>query len=229
MPSPFYNLSARLKLRMLTGASSVHDIGVGFQSLGADIDAVLAKSTSLFRQMTVSGAANSGDFVVGLGTINITSPAAVANNAFTVFAGSGAVVTVTAASGLIFGDFEGGVASVKLTQFQHVTLQSDGTNWVIMAGEPKREQAWSAKTAFKTGSSESGEASATRPALVCLSIVVPPKAAAAVAISGVTVLEMTAGTEGVVIPVTLPLNPGQKWEGTSTSGAAEWSHSYLIQ
>jgi hypothetical protein len=38
VPSPFYELSKRFGLHRLLGTSNVHDIGTGFQSLGADID-----------------------------------------------------------------------------------------------------------------------------------------------------------------------------------------------
>lgn len=38
MPSPFYELSQRFRLRRLLGTSKVHDIGTGFQALGEDLD-----------------------------------------------------------------------------------------------------------------------------------------------------------------------------------------------
>jgi hypothetical protein len=38
VPSPFYEISKRFGLRRLLGTSNVHDVGTGFQALGADID-----------------------------------------------------------------------------------------------------------------------------------------------------------------------------------------------
>lgn len=76
--------------------------------------------------------------------------------------GAATATTVKTNGGYIYGDFVSAASEVKLTQYQHVLLQSDGSNWLIIAGEPKREQAYVATEA------EEAEPSATRPAFVSL-------------------------------------------------------------
>jgi hypothetical protein len=99
--------------------------------------------------------------------ITVTLPTPTANAVIEVwYAESSGQVTVTASSGAIAGDFVSG-SSLKLTANQHVCLVGDGTFWRIVAGEPKREQAWSALKSFTKAEAEAGqEVSATRPGYV---------------------------------------------------------------
>lgn len=59
---------------------------------------------------------------------------------------SGNCKVTTSGGATIYGDFVINQATITLVGYQHVTLQSDGTNWLIVAGEPKREQVYSTKS-----------------------------------------------------------------------------------
>jgi hypothetical protein len=61
MPGPFYDLTTRLKLRLLKGISEAKDIDAGFHALGEDIDALLSWGVVNAAGAIVAG---SGDFTV---------------------------------------------------------------------------------------------------------------------------------------------------------------------
>lgn len=96
----------------------------------------------------ISLTAKAGEFIdmTTTGT-TVTLPAVVASAQVGVFCGGTATsCKVSAAGGAkIYGDFVNAATTITLTEHQHVTLQSDGTNWFIIAGEPKRETAWEAQ------------------------------------------------------------------------------------
>ena len=95
----------------------------------------------------------------------VTTPAAVISKMFGVYCYA-ASCKIKAATGVFFGDFiTTNPTELTLTEKQHVILQCDGTNWGIIAGEPKNEAKWTGGTAA------SGTPSATRPALVAVSSV----------------------------------------------------------
>jgi hypothetical protein len=54
-------------------------------------------------------------------------------------------------SGAFFGDFISSATTIALAAGQHVLLIADGANWFILAGEPKREQTYSALAAQTAG------------------------------------------------------------------------------
>src|ERR1035438_1494231 len=97
---------------------------------------------SAVKLTAVSTAATSGELVqVTAAGQTITTPGAVLGRIFGVFCAAGATsCKVKAASGTISGDFVSAAAEVTLLANQHVVLACDGTNWMILAGEPKREQ-----------------------------------------------------------------------------------------
>jgi hypothetical protein len=114
--------------------------------------------------------AKSGDLVYATGSgSTITIP--VTLNAITAvtYAQSSGELTVKAASGIIVGDFLS-AAFCKLLANQHLLLIGDGSNARIIAGEPKREQVYSARKMATKEEAETGFIpSLTRPVQVVLS------------------------------------------------------------
>lgn len=66
---------------------------------------------------------------------------ATSNQIIGIYTSSGiASCKVTTSGGaLIYGDFVNGAATLTLTTNQHVTLQSNGSSWQIVAGEPENK------------------------------------------------------------------------------------------
>src|ERR1035441_6507975 len=111
------------------------------------IDKYLEEHNLTYKAYAGSGTLKSGELAVqGKSGETLTLPAAAANAQIGVFCSAAATsVKVTTSGGaFIFGDFiSGTTATITLATYQHVVLTSDGTNWLIVAGEPKREQAYS--------------------------------------------------------------------------------------
>lgn len=124
------------------------------------------------------------------------------------YAESAGSITVKASTGAIAGDFTS-ATSVKLLANQHLLLTADGVFWRIMAGEPKREQTYSAQKALTKAEAEAGvEVSSTRPAFV----VVEGFEGFALEVSGV-VVGKSAIAPGGVISVFLPAGAKFKFAG----------------
>ena len=71
---------------------------------------------------------------------------------------------VTASGGaLIYGDFTHDAATIVLSLYQHVVLQSNGSAWLIISGEPKRESTYTSVT-YEAGVAQ--KISESRPGLV---------------------------------------------------------------
>lgn len=132
----------------------------------------------------------------------LTLPAATANRIVGVMAGNSAnSITVKAAAvKTIFGDFIAEATEITLAKLQHVILQATGTAWLIIAGEPKREQKYEAEKAIVAA--ETVTPSATRPAFV--------------ATTGSTAWEVGGK---VVIGSSFFVPPGQTLKNTSGSTA----------
>jgi hypothetical protein len=164
---PFYDLTARLKLRLLKGTSEAKDIDAGFHALGEDLDAALALSN--LRQVThaASVEAQSGELVLAIGGgMTVTLPAATLNRIVGVYATATVTVKQHAAD-KIYGDFVSAASTITLLADQHVILQSDGTNWQIVAGEPQRTSTYNGLKKYTKAEAEAGVlASPTRPAFV---------------------------------------------------------------
>lgn len=101
-----------------------------------------------FASHATSFTAASGELVKATAAITVTTPVAVANATIGVIA-NGHEVKVKAGSGTINGSFTEGASLVNLVGFQFLVLQCDGTNWFIIAGEPKREQVYEIKSITK--------------------------------------------------------------------------------
>lgn len=153
--------------------------------------------------------------VGGTATINLPAPSATAT--ISVYTGVSSTATIArSGSASIYGDFISGATSITLAALQHVILNSDGSNWFIVAGEPKREATPGGWTARTPGTEY--EASATRPVFV--RILVEGKASTSLAygltVAGVgdpgeTVLPAISGGK-VKITSSFWLMPGQKWK-----------------
>jgi len=76
-------------------------------------------------------------------TVTLPS-AATSNQVIGVTSGNGITTKITSASG-IYGDFIVNQNTITLLSNQHVTLYSWEGAWLIIAGEPKREQTYSTK------------------------------------------------------------------------------------
>ncbi len=128
-------------------------------------------------------------------------------------------------TGLIYGDFVTGVTEITLSVGQHVELVSDGTNWFIVAGEPKRVQTYGVLKSWTLAEAEAGqEPSATRLTMVSLTITSGSNPWADLSVGGVKIGEIAVGLTAVSFLVP----PGQKWKVALKSGTApSWSTSYL--
>ena len=125
----------------------------------------------------------------------------------------------------IFGDFINNLESNILLPYQHVIYKSFGGNWLIIAGEPKREQKYSVLT--KREIAEELEVSATRPAFVVGELLFAGAGEALLQVGGVTLAEAKVSGAGK-IPFTLPVLAGQKWRSNNLGGLTEVRASYLL-
>lgn len=138
-------------------------------------------------------------------------------------------MTVKAGGGAkIYGDFLEGVSSCTLLAGQHITVRSDGTNWFIIAGTPKKESSYSAPTARVAGTEYA--ASATRPTLVVFTPIINGQKSVEVFVGGqvISKIDSTAGLEGSSNePLSFIVPPGQKWKFTGSVASAESSYLTL--
>jgi hypothetical protein len=151
----------------------------------------------------------------------ITLPAAAANAIVGIFCGPGATSAKVAAAGAakILGDFIEPSASIALATRQHVFLQADGTNWFIIAGEPKRS-GYEAPVARVTNTEY--EPSATRETFVIVrGDLSSGVAEAACEGQDVGEWEGTAGSLAFFCPA------GAKWKITGTFIGGSLSSIYL--
>lgn len=126
--------------------------------------------------------------------------ATTANQIIGVFCGAVASTKVTTSGGaIIVGDFVNG-ATITLATFQHVILVSEGANWIIIAGEAKREQTYAEKN-YSQAEAEAGiEFSATRPALVSVHMEAEP-GLRVVTVGGETAAAMQRAFQSVTVEV----------------------------
>jgi hypothetical protein len=204
---------------------SLENKSVGEGKLSAAVQALLGKAVSglTVKESKISMTAASGELVlmVTTGTV-VTLPAPNVNRVVAVFAGTGATITVKAVGASIIGDFENAVA-ITLRSQQHVTLQAEGNNWLIIAGEPELEGIYApvSKVATAVKTYESGEYSTSRNTLVNVKVVgvgtenFPVVEVGGVNISG-TLSMSVAGSEAnlsVIVP------PGKKLKVNNGAGA----------
>ena len=182
------------------------------------IDKLLWERPLNIAEHGVSFAATSGLLVKCTGAITVTSPAAANDAIFGVLA-NGHAVTIKTATGKIYGDFTEGATEVNLVGYQHLILMSDGTNWFIISGEPKRE-AGIVKTAPSLAETEAGIVpSTTRRALVTIFVALAEKTQVNVWVGGTKIGVLFKQNSGVdVIPVTVETFPGEAWQITKVEG-----------
>jgi hypothetical protein len=131
---------------------------------------------------------------------------------------------VKTSAGVIIGDFTN-ANEIKLAAGQHLLLGGDGTNWIIIAGEPKLETVYSGLAAYTSGTEI--EPSPTRGATVIGHVLIPGtgEPIATFTIGGVASIkvgdgEPKAGANDAYFPFSFPINPGQKWSAVLAGGAS---------
>jgi hypothetical protein len=174
--------------------------------LAKKLDTLLWERLLNLSEHNASFSATTGQLVKCTAAITVTSPAAASNAVFGVLA-NGHAVTIKTASGKIYGDFIEGAEEVKLVGYQYLILQSDGTNWFIIAGAPKREQLPVGQDLTKAECEAGITPSATRPALVIF--YVTAEGESRVEVEGVLVAPTSLTSH---VPVTFEVLPGQKWK-----------------
>lgn len=236
MPGAEYDTTGPSGLRKLLGSSGFRFIGTGFQALGKDLERQMLG----FSAHAANVVAVAGELLKMTATATVTLPAATNNAVIGVFCAAGETTIKTPAGVKIFGDFINGAETIKLAVNQHVILQSDGTNWFIVAGEPKREEACGALVA-RARSTGAGinefTPNATRPTLVVASF----SAASGKQLRGIVIVKNAGGAEVTVasaegisatsalsIPVSFEVPAGATWRWT---GVVETSceSSYLAR
>lgn len=207
----------------------------------ADIKNVAARVTLgippfTFTQPGGSATLNSGEFAELPTGSTATLPAATAGQLIGVFAGvtASGVVKITSPSP-IYGDFTDAATTINLAFLQHVLLLGGPGYWLIIAGESKREQEYSALTE-RTSETEY-EPSAARTAFVTLlgeSAEAEKNISLTTTIGGGVYLGQTVG--GYVASgkgttrASFLCPPGVKWKAKvqASSGAAKLFSSYLL-
>lgn len=183
--------------------------------------ATLASVLTLTAQ-SGSYSAKSGDFVEATGSgSTITVPVTANALTFVACAATGEL-TVKAASGVIVGDFTN-AASCKLLPNQHLLLIGDGTNARIIAGEPKREQTYSALVNRTAGTEY--EPSATRETWVSLTFETTATEWKVI-VGGVIIAQGTEAGANLYTAYGFPCLPGVKWK---LENAQQVQSSYLFR
>lgn len=148
--------------------------------------------------------AKPGDLVLATGAGKTITVPVTLNAQTCVFCAQAGETTVEAASGVIVGDFTD-AASCKLASNQHLLLVGDGTNARIIAGEPKREQEYSAAVGLTREEAEAGH----KPSSTCAALVVfSTSTTGEVTVDGVRITSRTP----VLGAVTFEVLPGQVWK-----------------
>lgn len=193
------------------------------EKIGAKLSGYTYKGTN------VSVEAAAGELVVGGTTgITITLPAPTASRAISVGCSGGATsIKVTASSGKIYGLFVGGETTVTLATYQSITVEADGANWLIIGGEPQREQVYSSPLVIKTikAGEEAilGSVTAIRP--VFLTGYIDCKESSTevnVTVGGVLATKAESGASAgkIIVPLGLLAFPGQFVKAKCESGKA---------
>jgi hypothetical protein len=189
---------------------------VSESKLTAAVAALLnSKSTGLSYKPTEAASltAASGELIEckkpGGGTV-VKCPTATANRAFVVYSGVGTNTLKAEGGAKFFGDFINGQETIAVAANQHVYVFANGTHWLIIAGEPKLEQLYSAGTAYTKAEAEAGvEPSSSRMAFIRFNLELKT-----LTIGGVLIGDTPAlGT--VLVP------PGQKWKGTTATNITQ--------
>jgi hypothetical protein len=191
-----------------------------------------AFALSLVKKNEASFSIATGEIVVmEKEASEVKLPAATLNRIVAVICAN-AITSITVKAPAIETIFGAGfvkkATTITLTSNQVVVLEADGTNWNIIAGEPKREQAYGAESAAIT-ESENQTPSTTRPTLVIGSVALK-EASCTLTIGGVNVLVAKATTPEVTFPLSFEVLPAVKWAWSkSGAGTAVVKVSYLFK
>jgi hypothetical protein len=223
----------------------------GKAKLGATNFKELAERlTAIFKERFLSIATHAASYTAVSGELGVqekagettTLPAATTKDRIVgVFCKAASCKITTSGGAFIQGDFitiASKTATITLLEGQHVILQSDGTNWFIIAGEPKREQVYGARTARALATAFTP--STARPTLVVIDLSLEPTPGfgknAKVYVNGGLVTELFAGghtvESGYRMSTSFTVPAGQTWEvrdGTGSGGVGGLFSTYLTQ
>jgi hypothetical protein len=194
------------------------------QELAERVTSVLKERLTTISEHGTSFTAASGELIKCTAAITVTLPSVAANATVGILANAHEI-KVGSGSAKIYGDFVEGVTSITLVGYQHVVLVSDGTNWFILAGEPKREQVYSAQS-ISLGSEYYGNLATseapTRPALLSVEGLEPGEAEwrSELYVGGVA-LGAFGGAAGADARawITFLVLPGVKFKFTTVTGS----------
>ncbi len=207
------------------------EIGTGNIEAGTVTEAMLAAAVQTLLNVKSAGSLtvvkkNEASFSVATGewvimekeSSEVKLPAASANRILAVTCANGinAITIKAPVAKTIFGDFLVEETTIVLGKNQHVLLQADGTNWNILAGEPRRTRTMNGPITYTQAEAEAGvELNAAR---ACLVTVYSTSALTSVLAEAQTVAAPVAKES----PVTFWLNPAQKWKAAGAAVKATW-------
>lgn len=189
----------------LDGTTNIKEEGVLETNLSAAVQTKLNQKT-FGLEYKAEGAnfeAESGKLYGCTAALTATMPAATANRIVGLTNLAAVAIKVSAKAGkTIVGDFVNQEV-VELMPAQHLLLEANGSNWTIVAGEPKREQKYALKTYTKAEAEAAPVLSANRPAMAVFKT------------SGGGPIELGGSSLG--FGSTFWVNPGQKFKATEAT------------
>ncbi|HXJ92632.1 MAG TPA: hypothetical protein VMT20_07090 [Terriglobia bacterium] len=211
-----------LNSNKLDGATNIKSESIKESNLETTLQEAINKAFAglTFEQKNASFTAVSGKLYEQIkNSSTVTLPAPTANRYIGIFVGSGTTgVKVKCESGKLYGDAVVGATEVALAGNQHLLVEANGTNWLILAGEVMSEAKYVAiKTLTKVEAEAEVEVSASRPAQVQL---IPKENSCAVEVSGISLGTFTGNS---ATQLTFRLNPGQKFKANK-----ECFYSYIL-
>jgi len=166
---------------------------------------------TILREEGVIAIKNGESIQVQKNGATVSLPASTANGSVLIWCwaeGTGSCKVKTTGGAKIYGDFVSAVEEVALETGQHLLLHNNGVNWIIVAGEAKREQTYTEKTFTKAEAEAGVEPSASRSAWV---IAGPSSAGEFGAGNGPRVEGKLLPNSSVVKSIGFYVPPGQKW------------------
>ncbi len=159
--------------KKIDGTSNIKAEGLTEENLNSELKTKLAATLTgvKLKVVTVSTEAATGEMIgIGKSAITITLPAATLNREVVVYAGAGFSGKVKCtAPAKMYGDYTNAAGEVELFSLQHITVQADGTNWIIKAGGPKRTQLYVTKKFTKAELEAGITLNASRPVFLAKS------------------------------------------------------------
>jgi hypothetical protein len=200
------NTTTHFALPYPSGTGAVKLGASDIEELAQKLDGVLFAGEGARLTLVAHGAgvkAKPGELLEMTATATVKTPLQAANAIFGVIC-AGGETTIKTEGGGIRGDFVGAAPTetIKLTLYQHVILQSDGENWYIIAGEPKREQTYVLVTPSKAEWEAGVVINTTRPVLATIYSLAE---FSNVSVGGKTIAPFVAKRSELTVQV----NPGQ--------------------